>query len=93
MEIQLAPAIDTIESIKTIAKGSGTINPYASTLEQNQEFGRRSGEASQELLLFASNFIGVGRAAKPAASAAKKLSKAEKALQGTIMKNQAEVKE
>jgi len=83
MEIQLAPAIDTIESIKTIVKGSGTINPYASTLEQNQEFGRRSGEASQELLLVASNFIGVGRAAKPAASAAKKLSKAEKALQGS----------
>jgi len=83
MEIQWAPAIDTIESIKTIVKGSGTINPYASTLEQNQEFGRRSGKASQELLLFASNFIGVGRAAKPAASAAKKLSKAEKALQGS----------
>ena len=83
MEIQWAPAIDTIESIKTIVKGSGTINPYASTLEQNQEFGRRSGEASQELLLVASNFIGVGRAAKPAASAAKKLSKAEKAIQGS----------
>jgi len=83
MEMQWAPVIGTVESLKTIAKGSGTINPYASTLEQNQEFGRRSGEASQELLLVASNFIGIGRAAKPAASAAKKLSKAEKALQGS----------